>query len=75
MNKIAMQRRLFNISQAKLAEMINSRPSRISNFESLTRKPDLNTCWMIVNAFNKLGADCTFEDIFPNPKQHSNKEI
>lgn len=75
MNQIAQQRKLLNISQAELAGKLDSGPSRISNFEASIRKPNLKTCWVIVNAINELGDNCTFEQVFPNPKQNSNETI
>ncbi|EKO3419724.1 helix-turn-helix domain-containing protein [Vibrio fluvialis] len=71
MNQIAAIRKSIGVSQSGLAEKLNSVPSRIANFEASTRKPDIETCWEIVRALNELGADCCFEQVFPNPHSHS----
>lgn len=71
MNRIASLRKSLSISQSALAGKINSVPSRIANFEASRRCPDIQTCWMIVNALNELGANCTLEQVFPNPNNNN----
>lgn len=68
MNSIASERKKIGITQAVLAEHIGWVQSRIGNYESSARRPDLNSCRQIVDALNRLGGNCTLDDVFP-PKE------
>lgn len=65
MNKIAEYRRKNGVSQGYLALICGWKPSRLSMYETWRRKPGLNDCRKIVIALNKLGIECTLDDIFP----------
>jgi putative transcriptional regulator len=72
MNKISHYRSKANVSQAKLARLIGIKPSTIGNYESGIRNINLEMCWRIVTALNRLGIECSIEDVFPDPKTNSN---
>lgn len=65
MNNIAEQRKKLGISQAVLASSIGWGQSRIANYELNIRTPSLNDCRAIVEALQKLGANCSLDDVFP----------
>ncbi|OWO84012.1 transcriptional regulator [Photorhabdus luminescens] len=71
MNKIADARRRIGATQFELAKQLRWSQSRIGNYESGIRKPDLNSCRMIVSALNELGGEFCLDDIFP-PRVFSN---
>ncbi len=68
MNTIAEQRKKLAISQAALADVIGWGQSRVANYELSIRKPGLDECRMIVSGLNKLGANCSLDDVFPPSK-------
>ncbi|UTV28969.1 helix-turn-helix transcriptional regulator [Photobacterium atrarenae] len=74
MNRISDFRDKAKVSQAGLAKVVGVTPSTIGNYESGIRNIKLKMCWKIVKALNALGANCTFEEVFPNP-QHDTSEI
>lgn len=65
MNTIAEQRKKLGISQSVLADVIGWGQSRVANYELSIRKPGLDECRMIVSGLNKLGANCSLDDVFP----------
>ncbi|WP_223565500.1 helix-turn-helix transcriptional regulator [Pantoea sp. OVA07A] len=65
MNTIAEQRKKLGISQSVLADVIGWGQSRVANYELSIRKPGLDECRMIVLGLNKLGANCSLDDVFP----------
>jgi putative transcriptional regulator len=65
MNTIAEQRKKLGISQLVLADVIGWGQSRVANYELSIRKPGLDECRMIVLGLNKLGANCSLDDVFP----------
>ena len=69
MNNIASERQALGLTQEQLALMFGWRQSRISNYENVTRKPNLSDCRRIVEKFNELGSQCTLDSIFP-PNSH-----
>lgn len=68
MQQIRDIRKRANISVNDLAEIIGTEASAVYHYESNRRTPDFNQCWKIVNALNQLGANCSFDDVFPNPQ-------
>lgn len=63
-------RGILNISQAQFAKACGfNSASRISNYETEIRSPRISDARKIVEALNKLGAICTFDDIFPPKKE------
>ncbi|TVP11770.1 helix-turn-helix domain-containing protein [Shewanella sp. KCT] len=67
MQRIRKVREASGISVKDLAEVLNIEVSTVYHYETNRRTPDFNQCWNIVNALNKLGAGCSFADVFPNP--------
>lgn len=66
MNQIAEIRKSVGKSQTDLATAIGwKNTSRIGNYELGIRTPKLNECRAIVSGLNKLGANCTLDDVFP----------
>lgn len=71
MTKINEILKRIGVSQDKLAEAIGVSQSSINHYAKGNRKPNYQTAWMIVDSLNQLGAHCSFDDVFPNPK-HKN---
>lgn len=65
MNNISKTRKGIKVTQQKLAGVLGWKQSRIGNYESGIRTPDLASCRKIVNALNILGAKCTLDSVFP----------
>lgn len=65
MNKISAIRRSIGVTQQQLADALGWKQSRIGNYESGIRTPDLRSSRNIVNALNIMGADCTLDSVFP----------
>ncbi|GGY87815.1 helix-turn-helix transcriptional regulator [Shewanella fodinae] len=74
MQQIRQEREKAGISVKSLAEVINTEVSTVYHYETGRRTPDFNQCWKIVNALNQLGANCTFDDVFPNPLNHQSTD-
>ncbi len=70
MNEIAALRKKLGITQAELAKKLNWSQSRIGNYESGIRTPDLISSRQIVIALNQLGCECSLDKVFP-PKQNA----
>lgn len=69
-NKIKDNREALKISQAELAKACGFRTaSRIGNYETGIRTPCIEDARKIVETLNKLGAKCTFDDVFPPKKK------
>ncbi len=73
MQRIREYREKAYISVKKLSEISGIETGSIYHYENGRRTPSFNQCWIIVNALNGLGAKCTFEQLFPNPKQDCNE--
>lgn len=65
MNNIAEQRKKIGISQAALASAIGWGQSRIANYELDIRTPGLAESRLIVEGLNRLGCNCSLDDVFP----------
>lgn len=65
MNNIAEQRKKIGISQAALATAIGWGQSRIANYELNIRTPGLQESRLIVEGLNRLGCNCSLNDVFP----------
>ncbi|ETS31092.1 transcriptional regulator [Photorhabdus temperata] len=65
MNKISDARKVIGITQAELATKLGWSQSRIGNYESGIRTPDLHSCRKIVYILNSLGGKYCLDDIFP----------
>ncbi|CAK8736457.1 hypothetical protein SODG_000170 [Sodalis praecaptivus] len=55
----------LGITQASLAEKLGWNQSRIANYESGKRLPNLNVCHEIVRLFNEEGLSCSVDSLFP----------
>ena len=65
MNRISELRGKAKISQIALADELGWSQGRLSNYESGRRVPSLADSRAITAALNKLGANCTLDDVFP----------
>lgn len=68
MNKISEYRKKNKISQKQLAARVGVGPSAIGNYEVGIREVNTQIAWKIVDSLNQLGANCSFDDVFPNPQ-------
>ncbi|HCB3266950.1 helix-turn-helix transcriptional regulator [Citrobacter amalonaticus] len=68
MNNISAVRKTVGVTQQQLADFLGWKQSRIGNYEAGVRTPDLNSCRLIVNALNRLGAECSLDNVFPPEK-------
>lgn len=69
MQRIRDIRERFSISVKSLSEKSGIEAGSIYHYEKGRRTPSFNQCWDIVNALIDLGADCSFEQVFPNPNR------
>jgi putative transcriptional regulator len=69
MNNISAVRKKTGVTQQQLADLLGWKQSRIGNYEAGVRTPDLSSCRKIVNALNRLGAECSLDSVFPPEKQ------
>lgn len=76
MQRIKEVREKGAISARELAVEVGLTSSAIGHYENERRTPDVNMCWKIVKAFNQLGVDCKFTDVFPSPttKHHTTQK-
>lgn len=65
MNNIANERKKLGITQSALAGACGWNQSRLANYESAIRTPDLESCRRLVKALNKLGSKTTLDGLFP----------
>lgn len=65
MNLIAEKRKEAGVTQAGLAKMLGWSQARIANYETSARIPSLTASRQIISALNKLGLDCTLDNVFP----------
>lgn len=70
MQKIRKIRKAAKLSVGDLSKMIGVKNAAFYHYENGIRTPDICQCWRIVNALNKLGAICSFEEVFPNPESN-----
>ncbi|WBV22592.1 helix-turn-helix transcriptional regulator [Pantoea piersonii] len=63
-------RKKINVSQALLAQKIGCSQGAIGHYENKRRKPDLETCRMLVRALKEFGAQEELDDVFP-PEPHT----
>ncbi|TOJ99041.1 helix-turn-helix transcriptional regulator [Vibrio parahaemolyticus] len=59
----------LGVTQQALAEKVGVSQSAFNHYENGNRTVDTVLGWRIVNALNLLGADCKFEDVFPDPQE------
>lgn len=65
MNRIAEHREKAGIKQRELVTALGWTQARISNYEAGRRTAGLAECRAITAALNRLGAECSLDDIFP----------
>lgn len=65
MNRIAEVREAAKVKQRELIQALGWTQTRVSNYEAGRRLPGLAESRAIVDALNRLGADCTLDDVFP----------
>lgn len=71
MNKINELIKEHNLTKAGISRAIEWGDSgRLGNYASKRRKVTVDVGYEIVSGFNKLGVNCTFEDIFPDPNKN-----
>lgn len=70
-NEIAKYRKQVQFTQEQLGDAAGWSQSRIGNYETGAREPDLDDCWKIVNLFKELGLNLSFEDVFPSPEKRN----
>ncbi|WP_270944367.1 helix-turn-helix transcriptional regulator [Vibrio parahaemolyticus] len=70
MSNIKQIRMSLGISQDALAAEIGVTQGAIAHFEAGKRTPNINMCWKIVEALNHLGAQCSFENVFPKTEEN-----
>ncbi|HCE5244014.1 TPA: helix-turn-helix transcriptional regulator [Vibrio parahaemolyticus] len=59
----------LGVTQQALAEKVGVSQSAINHYENGNRTVDTVLGWRIVNALSSLGANCKFEDVFPDPQE------
>lgn len=69
MNNIANERKKLGITQSVLAGACSWSQSRLANYETGIRAPDLESCRRLVKALNKLGSTTSLDGLFPPRKQ------
>ncbi|EOW9223423.1 helix-turn-helix transcriptional regulator [Vibrio cholerae] len=72
MNKIKQYRNTVGVTQKELGELLGVGQSTIDRYESGVRKINYQIAWKIVDSLNQLGANCSFDDVFPNPNTQNN---
>lgn len=65
MNRIAEVREAAKVKQCELIQALGWTQTRVSNYEAGRRLPGLSESRAIVAALNRLGVDCTLDDVFP----------
>lgn len=66
-NRIAEYRKRAGKSQTELCQAIGQKwkQTRLSMYEQGHNRPSLDDCRRIVDALNKLGCECSLDDVFP----------
>lgn len=75
MQKIRTVREEAGISVGALSARLGKKNCTIYHYERGRRKPDINLCWDIVHSLQELGADCGFEDVFPDPRRSEDEVL
>jgi putative transcriptional regulator len=57
----------INRSQDDLAIEVGISQGSVNHYANGNRKPSYDMAWKVVNALNRLGASCSFTDVFPDP--------
>ena len=67
MNNIKKIRLSAALTQTEMARMLGVSQGTLARYELGIRTISLEMSWKIANILNQLGAECSFEDVFPNP--------
>ncbi|MBV7388995.1 helix-turn-helix domain-containing protein [Pasteurellaceae bacterium TAE3-ERU1] len=66
MNKLKHFRKQTGLSQAGFAKELGWWQSRIGNYESGSRTPNITASRVIIEKLNKLNVKCSIDDVFPS---------
>lgn len=72
MSKIKEIRMKLGVTQDALAKKIGVSQGAINHYENGNREIKLSLGRRIVSALNALGAECTFDEVFPDPDANDN---
>lgn len=68
MSKIKDIRTTIGVTQETLGKKLGVSQGAMNHYENGNREISLSLARKIVNALNELGAQCTFDDVFPDPQ-------
>ncbi|GHX29925.1 repressor protein [Vibrio cholerae] len=71
MNKLKDFRNLVEATQKDIADFVGVSQSTIDRYESGSRKVSIEQARKLIAALNSFGAECTFDDVFPDPRVNS----
>lgn len=67
MSNLKAIRERVGMTQSALASAVEMTQGAIAHYENGRRQPGLSECRKLVEALNKRGANCTLDDVFPQP--------
>lgn len=67
MSNLKATRERVGLTQSALASAVRMTQGAIAHYENGRRQPGLSACRKILDALNAKGADCSLDDVFPNP--------
>lgn len=70
MNKLKDFRNHVGVTQKHIADLVGVGQGTIDRYESGARKVSIETAWKLVAVLNSLGANCTFDEVFPDPQSN-----
>lgn len=68
MSKIKDIRTKLGVTQNELGKKLGVSQGAMNHYENGKREISLTLARKIVHALNQLGANCTFDDVFPDPQ-------
>ncbi|EGQ8054304.1 helix-turn-helix transcriptional regulator [Vibrio alginolyticus] len=71
MNKLKDFRCQVGATQQKIADLVGVKQGTIVRYENGERQVSINMARKLVSAFNSLGANCAFDDVFPDPEKET----
>ncbi|MCG9699616.1 helix-turn-helix domain-containing protein [Vibrio natriegens] len=71
MNKLKDFRCQVGATQQKIADLVDVKQGTIVRYENGERQVSINMARKLVSAFNSLGANCVFDDVFPDPEKET----
>lgn len=66
MNNIKKILKELGVTQVQFSSRIGVSQGAINHYINSNRNPDIDTCWKIVNSLRELGANCNFDEVFPD---------